>query len=244
MPRLHTENAFPDYPDSFGTTAPNRCPESDVFPVSQGAMRYRRMMASGWPLLRNAEPVCRGGDTGEACLPDLSLRFLDWVHPLHREIFQARSIAAAREGGEFRMAYFLCLPGESGGWVGDFGTFREGVGGMPGFFEGVVIRREILRKVVGGMPGDSAGREGLSGLSVFPAHTSIDEGGMGGRFGGTGTLRERLDLAEKAILREELARCRWNRSAAAKVLGVDRRTLYTKIRRHGLAPEDCGTEQG
>ncbi len=47
---------------------------------------------------------------------------------------------------------------------------------------------------------------------------------------------EALTLAEleKAHIEKVLALCGWNRSAAAKVLGIDRRTLFSKIQRYGL----------
>jgi two-component system, NtrC family, response regulator AtoC len=45
---------------------------------------------------------------------------------------------------------------------------------------------------------------------------------------------ETLAEVEKAHIERVLAQCEWNRSAAARVLGIDRRTLYSKIQRHGL----------
>ncbi len=45
-----------------------------------------------------------------------------------------------------------------------------------------------------------------------------------------------LSLAEveKAHVERVLAMTGWNRSAAARLLGIDRRTLFAKIQRHGL----------
>jgi two-component system response regulator AtoC len=45
-----------------------------------------------------------------------------------------------------------------------------------------------------------------------------------------------LSLAdvEKAHIERVLAGCNWNRSAAARILGIDRRTLFSKIQRYGL----------
>ncbi|HET9597815.1 MAG TPA: sigma-54 dependent transcriptional regulator [Anaeromyxobacteraceae bacterium] len=53
--------------------------------------------------------------------------------------------------------------------------------------------------------------------------------------GGT-PVPEVLTLAEveKAHVERVLALCGWNRSAAAKALGIDRRTLFSKIQRYGL----------
>jgi len=43
-----------------------------------------------------------------------------------------------------------------------------------------------------------------------------------------------LAEVEKEHVGRVLALCGWNRSAAAKVLGIDRRTLFSKIQRYGL----------
>jgi transcriptional regulator of acetoin/glycerol metabolism len=50
------------------------------------------------------------------------------------------------------------------------------------------------------------------------------------------TLRLWLDAAEAWRIREALAAARGNRSAAARALGIGRRTLYAKMERHGIRP--------
>ncbi len=49
-----------------------------------------------------------------------------------------------------------------------------------------------------------------------------------------GTLRERIESVEAVILRESLIRNRWNKSKAAKELGLSRVGLRAKLERHGL----------
>ena len=49
-----------------------------------------------------------------------------------------------------------------------------------------------------------------------------------------GTLREWVDLAEAWRIARALRDCRGNRSAAARALGIGRRTLYTKMEKLGL----------
>ncbi len=44
-----------------------------------------------------------------------------------------------------------------------------------------------------------------------------------------------LKEAEKEILLKALRECHWNRSLAAKKLGIGRRTLYDKLARHGIS---------
>ena len=49
-----------------------------------------------------------------------------------------------------------------------------------------------------------------------------------------GTLRQRVELVEARILRETLIRNRWNKSRAAKELGLSRVGLRAKLERYGL----------
>ena len=48
----------------------------------------------------------------------------------------------------------------------------------------------------------------------------------------------RHSAQEKEIIAEALDRAGWNRSRAARRLGIDRSTLWRKIREHGLTPRD------
>ena len=54
--------------------------------------------------------------------------------------------------------------------------------------------------------------------------------------GGTLTLRDWVALAEAWRIAQALRDCRGNRSAAARALGIGRRTLYTKMEKLGLVP--------
>ena len=60
-----------------------------------------------------------------------------------------------------------------------------------------------------------------------------------GRSGGAEqlpALRDWVDLAEAWRIVQALEHCRGNRSAAARALGIGRRTLYTKMDRLGVEP--------
>ena len=48
------------------------------------------------------------------------------------------------------------------------------------------------------------------------------------------TLKAWLDLAESYRITQALRECRGNRSAAARLLGIGRRTLYAKMDKPGL----------
>ncbi len=49
------------------------------------------------------------------------------------------------------------------------------------------------------------------------------------------SLKDWLELAEASKVIDELQRCNGNRSAAARSLGIGRRTLYWKMDRLGIA---------
>jgi DNA-binding NtrC family response regulator len=51
-------------------------------------------------------------------------------------------------------------------------------------------------------------------------------------------LRDWVRLAEAWRIRRALRECQGNRSAAARLLGIGRRTLYSKMGRLGLGPPD------
>ncbi len=48
------------------------------------------------------------------------------------------------------------------------------------------------------------------------------------------TMRPRIELLERSLLREALARTHANQTAAAKLLGLSRFGLQKKLRRYGL----------
>ncbi len=61
-----------------------------------------------------------------------------------------------------------------------------------------------------------------------------------------GSLKERVEVLEACILREAMIRHRWNKSRAAKELGLSRVGLRAKLRRYGLeqvapSPDEPGT---
>ena len=43
-----------------------------------------------------------------------------------------------------------------------------------------------------------------------------------------------LDRAERQHVSGVLAKCGWNKYKAAKMMGISRSTLYSKIKKHGL----------
>jgi DNA-binding NtrC family response regulator len=64
----------------------------------------------------------------------------------------------------------------------------------------------------------------------------IERRARGSNGGGALPLRDWLALAEAWRIVQALRDARGNRSAAARALGIGRRTLYTKIEKLGLVP--------
>jgi two-component system response regulator HupR/HoxA len=63
------------------------------------------------------------------------------------------------------------------------------------------------------------------------------EGGLHLDIPQSGTLQERLDRIEAAVLRETMLRLRWNKTHAARELGLSRVGLRAKLQRFGLEPK-------
>lgn len=94
------------------------------------------------------------------------------------------------------------------------------------------LQNEIQHMLVMG-DGEVLGAELLS-PRVLRAAPEEDEGTLEMLSGLDGTLRERIDSLESRILRESLIRHRWNKSRAAKELGLSRVGLRSKLERYGL----------
>lgn len=70
----------------------------------------------------------------------------------------------------------------------------------------------------------------LQGPMASPAQTNADPVGLRK----TGNLQERMDVMEASILKETLLRLRWNKTHAARELGLSRVGLRNKLDRLGL----------
>ena len=75
----------------------------------------------------------------------------------------------------------------------------------------------------------------LEEFTRFVRSASGTESSPQGGAGSKQTLREWLDLAEAYRITQALKECRGNRSAAARVLGIGRRTLYAKMDKLGIS---------
>ena len=87
-----------------------------------------------------------------------------------------------------------------------------------------------------------AGAAGGAGASRFAA-VGFLEGGFAVPEIPEGGLS--LEALEKALLLQALEKARGNKSRAARLLGLTRRTLYSRLEKHGLRmPGDGGEGDG
>jgi two-component system response regulator HupR/HoxA len=96
------------------------------------------------------------------------------------------------------------------------------------------LQNEIQQILIMGPSGGVIGAEHLSRrvLHASPRQAAPDkELTLAGL---EGTLRERIECLEACILKESLIRHRWNKSRAAKELGLSRVGLRGKLERYGL----------
>ncbi|MFI5234298.1 MAG: sigma-54-dependent transcriptional regulator [Gemmatimonadales bacterium] len=86
-------------------------------------------------------------------------------------------------------------------------------------------------------------RNAVERAAVLASHSALDaadfplSGSLPGEGPGTGgllSLRPQVEAVERAAIRRALAEAGGNRGAAARALGMSIRTLFYKIRRHGL----------
>jgi two-component system response regulator HupR/HoxA len=95
------------------------------------------------------------------------------------------------------------------------------------------LQNEIQQLLVMGPDGQEIGADLLSPriLRAAPGDEGEDIDLIGSL---DGTLRERIESVEARIIRETLIRHRWNKSRAAKELGLSRVGLRSKLERYGL----------
>jgi two-component system, NtrC family, response regulator HupR/HoxA len=96
------------------------------------------------------------------------------------------------------------------------------------------LQNEIQRLLVMGPDDGVIGAEQLSPRILCAQADGAGGGAMAAPAGGDGTLRERIEQLEASILLESLVRHRWNKSRAAKELGLSRVGLRAKLERYDL----------
>jgi two-component system response regulator HupR/HoxA len=96
------------------------------------------------------------------------------------------------------------------------------------------LSNEIQRLLILGGGGPTLETEALSAKiqsgGRAPAPEATEEVPEAGR----GSLKDRVEILERRLLRETLERCAWNKTQAAQMLGLSRVGLNNKLDRYGL----------
>ena len=85
------------------------------------------------------------------------------------------------------------------------------------------------------------GKESVIGVADLPA-TFAAVGSVSLESTAGRTLKQSLESPERQIIREVLEANHWNRNLTAEMLGINRTTLYKKMKRLGL--EDIAVAMG
>jgi two-component system response regulator HupR/HoxA len=110
------------------------------------------------------------------------------------------------------------------------------------------LHNEITRAAaLADLQADADGVHGLIDAHAFSRKVMQGAGGLQGQGASatgdpiqipqSGSLQERLDVLEAAILRETMLRLRWNKTHAAQELSLSRVGLRAKLQRFGLDPK-------
>jgi transcriptional regulator with GAF, ATPase, and Fis domain len=88
------------------------------------------------------------------------------------------------------------------------------------------LENEVLRAMTMSSPGQPIGPDDLS--------PRLNKGGTAQTAEGAGSLKDRVDSFERAVLQRALAECGGNATRAAKQLGISRAGFYKKLDKYGL----------
>ena len=156
-------------------------------------------------------------------LPPLRDRAVD-IPPLVNAILQKTSKQFGKEVQELTNEALACMHAYH--WPG---KVRE-------------LQNEIKHMLVMG-DGKQLGAELLS-AKILMAAPREEESRLDLLSEGEGSLKQRIESIEAPILREALIRHRWNKSKAARELGLSRVGLRSKLERYGLEKVDRLKETG
>ena len=72
----------------------------------------------------------------------------------------------------------------------------------------------------------------------LPTSIRFSDEKKGGKAGGDAALKDVLKKVEREHIIQTLKKAKWNRTDAAKILGIDYKTLYNKMKEHGISAEE------
>ncbi|MBU0602142.1 MAG: sigma-54 dependent transcriptional regulator [Gammaproteobacteria bacterium] len=146
-------------------------------------------------------------------MPSLRERVGD-IEPIARRVAGEVGIELGRPGASLSDEAMACLMGYP--WPGNIRELRNELARALALSDSECIEAQSLSLRV---------LHGQAGLTAAAQATPLPQ---------SGTLGERLDAIEAMVLRETLLRHRWNKTRAAKELGLSRVGLRGKMVRFGL----------
>ncbi|AOF83340.1 AAA domain family protein [Methyloversatilis sp. RAC08] len=146
-------------------------------------------------------------------VPPLRERVGD-IEPIARRVVEEVGIELGRPGASLSDEAMACLMGYP--WPGNIRELRNELARALALSDSERIEAQSLSLRV---------LHGQAGLTATASATPLPA---------SGTLAERLDAIEAMVLRETLLRHRWNKTRAAKELGLSRVGLRGKMARFGL----------
>ena len=150
-------------------------------------------------------------------MPPLAQRMGD-VEPIARRLLHDVGRELGRPAARFTADALPALM--SYPWPGNIRELRNEIARAIALSESDdIAARSFSTKVLQGQTGQLTSRTTASEQALWPPN---------------GTLQERLDAIEAMILREVMLRQRWNKTRAAKELGLSRVGLRAKLQRFGL----------
>ncbi|HVE85871.1 MAG TPA: sigma-54 dependent transcriptional regulator [Myxococcales bacterium] len=163
-------------------------------------------------------------------LPTLRARPED-VEPLARHFCEVHGEANGRKGIQMEPEAIAVLRAQS--WPGNVRQLQNFVERLVVLSDGLTIgardvERELARQVAPAISGADLAAPAAGALPGAPGAASA------AAEPGTPTLEGQRKQAEKQALQAALAQAKDNRTLAAKLLGISRRTLYNKLEEFGL----------
>ncbi|WP_456404674.1 sigma-54-dependent transcriptional regulator [Thiolapillus sp.] len=163
--------------------------------------------------------------TVSICMPALRDRVED-IPVLARSLLDTAMKELGKEVQGFTDEAIACM--QAYHWPGNVRELQNEIRHMLIMAEGESLGADLLTpRVLRAVPESMPAIETLAGLE--------------------GTLKERVEALEARILKEALIRHRWNKSRAAKELGLSRVGLRAKLERYGLEKVERlepGTDKG